>query len=54
MSLSRLIIFIIGLVLALVGLFLVINNLHDLWSLVVGGVLIVIGVVLLSGKVLTL
>ena len=54
MSLSRIAIFVIGLVLALVGLFLVVNNLHDLFSLVVGAVLIVIGVVLLSGKVLTI
>lgn len=54
MSLSRVAIFVIGIVLALVGLFLVVNNLHDLFSLVVGGILIVIGVVLLSGKVLTI
>lgn len=54
MSLSKIAIFVIGLVLALVGLFLVVNNLHDLFSLVVGGILIVIGVVLLSGKVLTI
>lgn len=54
MSLSRIVIFAIGAVLALFGLFLVINNLHDLMSLAIGGILIVVGVVLLSGKVLTI
>lgn len=54
MSLSRIVVFIIGAVLAVVGLFLVVNNLHDLWSLAVGAILIVVGVVLLSGKVLTI
>ncbi len=54
MSLSRIIVFIIGAVLAIIGLFLVINNIHDIWSLVVGGIFIVVGVVLLSGRVLTI
>lgn len=52
-SLSRIVIFIIGAVLAIVGLFLIINNLHDLWSLAVGGILLAVGCVLLSGRVLT-
>lgn len=54
MSLSRIVIFIIGVVLAIVGLFLIINNLHDFFSLVVGGILLVDGVILLSGRVLTI
>lgn len=54
MSLSRLIIFAIGIILAVFGLIVVLNNWHDLVSLIIGLVLIVIGVVLLSGKVLTL
>lgn len=54
MSLSRIVVFIVGTVLAVVGLFLVINNLHDLFSLVVGAILIIVGIVILSGKVFTL
>lgn len=54
MSLSRIVVFIIGVVLAVVGLFLIINNLHDLWSLIVGGVLLVIGCWLLLGGKLTI
>lgn len=54
MSISRIFIFIIGAVLALTGLYLIIQNMHDLYSLIVGGVLLVVGVVLLSGRILTL
>lgn len=53
-SLTRIVVFIIGLILALVGLFLVTQNLHDIFSLVVGGVMIVIGIIILSGRGLTL
>ncbi len=54
MSVSRIIIFIIGAVLALVGMFLIIQNIHDIYSLIVGGIFLVVGIVLLSARVLTL
>ncbi|HLG40292.1 MAG TPA: hypothetical protein VI461_11520 [Chitinophagaceae bacterium] len=54
MSLSRVMIFIIGCVLALFGLFMVIQHYNEIQALVIGLVLIVVGVVLLSGRVLTL
>lgn len=50
MSLSRIAAFIIGLVLAVVGLYLVINGLHDLWDLVVGAILVIVGVWIFLGQ----
>ena len=49
MSLSRIAAFLIGLNLAVVGLILVVNNLHDIWSLVVGGILLIVGVWIMLG-----
>jgi uncharacterized membrane protein YccC len=49
MSLSRIAAFIIGLILASVGLVTVINNIHDIWSLIVGGVMLVVGIWILLG-----
>lgn len=53
MSLTRILVFVIGAVLAIVGLYLVVQNLHDVWNLVVGAILIIVGVVILSGKTFT-
>lgn len=54
MSLTRIVVFIIGLVLAIVGLFMVVQSPHDLWNLVIGLILVIVGVIVMSGKVLTL
>lgn len=53
-SISRIVIFIIGLVLGITGLWLVVQHYNELQTLVVGFIMIFVGVVLLSGKLLTL
>lgn len=54
MSLSQLIVFIIGVVLALFGLWIVITGYTEIVRLIIGLVLIVVGVALLIHKSVTL
>jgi uncharacterized membrane protein len=54
MSITRLIILIIGIVLAVYGLFAILNGGFDLIRLAVGALILLIGVYLISGRGITL
>lgn len=54
MSLSRIAVFIIGIVLAIAGLYIVVGIPFDILHLIVGLVLVIVGVVLLTGHIFTL
>jgi uncharacterized membrane protein YccC len=53
-SVSRIICFIVGIILIIVGLTLVIDNIHDIWSLVIGAIFLATGIVLVNGRSLVL
>ena len=54
MNLSRLVTFILGLILAVFGVFIILQGPLDAFHLIVGLVLVVVGIVILSGKALTI
>ena len=54
MNLSRLIVFLIGVILAVFGVFIVVQGPLDAFHLIVGLVLVIVGIVILSGKALTI